>query len=93
MPTVIQGGSLFVLPRFDPALVLEAIERERITATMLVPSMLYVLVVIPATGLVLVLSGDDDLLWLHVAAHVAFFVALAVHVVLTLSRRLLPRML
>ena len=43
VPTVIQGGSLFVLPRFDPALVLEAIERDRITATMLVPSMLYAL--------------------------------------------------
>jgi len=43
VPTVIQGGSLFVLPRFDPALVLETIERERITATMLVPSMLYAL--------------------------------------------------
>ena len=44
VPTVIQGGSLFVLPRFDPALVLEAIERDRITATMLVPSMLYALI-------------------------------------------------
>ena len=43
VPTVIQGGSLFVLPRFDPAVVLEAIERDRITATMLVPSMLYAL--------------------------------------------------
>jgi fatty-acyl-CoA synthase len=43
VPTVIRGGSLFVLPRFDPALVLETIERERITATMLVPSMLYAL--------------------------------------------------
>ena len=42
-PTVIKGGSLVVLPRFDPALVLETIERERITATMLVPSMLYAL--------------------------------------------------
>ncbi len=43
VPTVIQGGSLFVLPRFDPAEVLETIERERITATMLVPTMLYAL--------------------------------------------------
>lgn len=43
VPTVIQGGSLNVLPRFDPAQVLETIERDRITATMLVPSMLYAL--------------------------------------------------
>jgi fatty-acyl-CoA synthase len=42
-PTVIKGGSLFVLPRFDPAEVLRTIEEERITATMLVPSMLYAL--------------------------------------------------
>ncbi len=56
-------------------------------------ALLGLLVVIPATGLVLVLGGEDDLLWLHVAAHVAFFVALAVHVGLTVSRRLLPRML
>jgi fatty-acyl-CoA synthase len=43
VPTVMKGGSLVVLPRFDPAAVLETIERERITATMLVPSMLYAL--------------------------------------------------
>src|SRR3954452_19384525 len=42
-PTVIKGGSLYVLSRFDPAEVLEFIERERITATMLGPSMLYAL--------------------------------------------------
>ena len=43
VPTVIKGGSLFVLPRFDPAEVLRTIEEQRITATMLVPSMLYAL--------------------------------------------------
>ncbi|MCD6638929.1 MAG: fatty-acid--CoA ligase FadD8 [Nocardioides sp.] len=43
VPTVMKGGSLVVLPKFDPAQVLETIERERITATMLVPSMLYAL--------------------------------------------------
>src|SRR3954454_16264540 len=42
-PTVIKGGSLYVLSKFDPAEVLEFIEREKITATMLVPSMLYAL--------------------------------------------------
>ncbi|MBB6625990.1 AMP-binding protein [Nocardioides sp. KIGAM211] len=43
VPTVIKGGSLVVLPRFDPAEVLRTIEERRITATMLVPSMLYAL--------------------------------------------------
>ena len=42
-PTVAKGGRLVVLPGFDPAKVLETIEKERITATMLVPSMLYAL--------------------------------------------------
>ena len=43
VPTVMKGGSLIVLPRFDPAEVLRTIEEQRITATMLVPSMLYAL--------------------------------------------------
>ncbi len=43
VPTVIRGGTLLVLPRFDPGEVLRTIEEERITATMLVPSMLYAL--------------------------------------------------
>ncbi|MBV9830332.1 MAG: AMP-binding protein, partial [Marmoricola sp.] len=43
VPTVIKGGSLYVLPRFDPAEVLRTIEEQQITATMLVPSMLYAL--------------------------------------------------
>jgi cytochrome b561 len=53
--------------------------------------LLTMLFVIPGTGLSLV-HGDDDLLWLHVTAHVVFFVALAAHVGLVLSRGLLPRM-
>ncbi|GAC57909.1 putative fatty-acid--CoA ligase [Gordonia hirsuta DSM 44140 = NBRC 16056] len=43
VPTLMTGGSMVVLGRFDPAQVLETIEREQITATMLVPSMLYAL--------------------------------------------------
>jgi len=43
VPTLIKGGSMVVLPRFDPAEVLRTIEEERITATMLVPTMLYAL--------------------------------------------------
>ena len=55
--------------------------------------LLTLLLLVPATGLALVLSGDDDLLPLHVAAHVAFYAALAAHLFLVLRRRLLPRML
>lgn len=43
VPTLIKGGSMVVLARFDPAEVLRTIEEQRITATMLVPSMLYAL--------------------------------------------------
>ncbi|MBM7366063.1 fatty-acid--CoA ligase FadD8 [Gordonia hydrophobica] len=43
VPTLIKGGTMLVLGGFNPAEVLETIERERITATMLVPSMLYAL--------------------------------------------------
>ncbi|MGH3557326.1 MAG: fatty-acid--CoA ligase FadD8 [Mycobacterium sp.] len=42
-PTVIKGGEMIVLGKFDPAEVLKTIEEQRITATMLVPSMLYAL--------------------------------------------------
>jgi fatty-acyl-CoA synthase len=43
LPTLMTGGSMVVLPRFEPGEVLHAIERHRITATMLVPSMIYAL--------------------------------------------------
>ena len=42
-PTVIKGGEMIVLGKFDPAEVLRIIEEQRISATMLVPSMLYAL--------------------------------------------------
>jgi fatty-acyl-CoA synthase len=42
-PTVIKGGEMIVLAKFDPGEVLRVIEEQRITATMLVPSMLYAL--------------------------------------------------
>src|SRR5690349_17728313 len=43
VPTIIKGGQLFVLTKFDPAEVLRVIEEQKITATMLVPSMIYAL--------------------------------------------------
>lgn len=54
--------------------------------------LLTLLFVVPVTGIALVV-GSDDLLPLHVAAHVAFFAALAAHLGLVLGRRLVPRML
>ncbi|MCU4184197.1 AMP-binding protein [Acidiferrimicrobium sp. IK] len=43
IPTLLRGGSMVVLPHFDPDRVLDAIARHHITATMLVPTMIYVL--------------------------------------------------
>ena len=43
VPVQLRGGSMFVLPTFEPGAVLDAIERHRITTTMLVPSMIYAL--------------------------------------------------
>ena len=43
VPTIVEGGEMVVLGKFDPAEVLRVIEERRITATMLVPSMLYAL--------------------------------------------------
>lgn len=43
VPVVVKGGTLFVLGKFDPAEVLETIERERIDSLMVVPTMLYAL--------------------------------------------------
>lgn len=43
LPTLLRGGALVVLEQFSPAAVLEAVEKHRITATMLVPTMIYML--------------------------------------------------
>lgn len=56
-------------------------------------ALLSLLVIVPVSGLVLVLAGDDDVLPLHVGAHVAFFAALAAHLFLNLRPRILRRML
>lgn len=42
-PTLLKGGSLTVLPGFDPETFMQTVETHRITSTMLVPTMLYVL--------------------------------------------------
>ena len=43
MPTLLRDGSIVVLPGFEPTKFLETVEKFRISATMLVPTMLYVL--------------------------------------------------
>lgn len=44
IPTLLRGGALIVLPAFEPGAVLEAIEKHKISATMLVPpTMIYLL--------------------------------------------------
>ena len=40
-PTLVKGGEFHVLPAFDVRSFLETIQRERITATFMVPSMIY----------------------------------------------------
>jgi acyl-CoA synthetase (AMP-forming)/AMP-acid ligase II len=42
-PVLAAGGALVVVPAFDPAKVLELIERERCTVTVLVPTMIQML--------------------------------------------------
>lgn len=56
-------------------------------------ALLILLFVVPGSGLLLVATGDDDVLPLHVAAHVAFFAALAAHLFTNLRPRILRRML
>ncbi|OHV58790.1 MULTISPECIES: AMP-binding protein [unclassified Pseudofrankia] len=43
IPVLLRGGCLVVLPGFEPGAVIDAIEKYRISATMLVPTMIYVL--------------------------------------------------
>lgn len=56
-------------------------------------TLLLLLLVVPATGIALVVAADDSVLWLHVAAHLCLFAALGTHVFVVLRRGVLPRML
>lgn len=55
-------------------------------------ALLTLLLLVPATGIALV-AGDDDLLPLHVAGHVALYATVALHVGVVVRRRLVGRML
>lgn len=56
-------------------------------------TLMLLLVLVPVSGLLLVGTGDDDWLPLHVGAHVVFFVALAAHLSTNLRPAVLRRML
>ncbi len=43
LPALLKGGSLLVLPRFEPVAVMTAIQEHRINCTMMVPTMIYAL--------------------------------------------------
>ncbi|WP_435188349.1 cytochrome b [Streptomyces sp. bgisy126] len=47
--------------------------------------------VVPVTGILLLASDDDGLLWVHVTAQVLFLAALACHVGLVLKHQLVDR--
>jgi fatty-acyl-CoA synthase len=49
-PVLLRGGSFVALPSFDPASWMAAVEEHRITATMLVPAMLYAILDHPDLG-------------------------------------------
>ena len=56
-------------------------------------ALMLLLVVVPVSGLLLLGTGDDAWLPLHIGAHVAFFVALAAHLSTNLRPAVLRRML
>ena len=66
---------------------------ERRLAGLTEKSLMVLLVVVPLSGLLLLGTGDDSWLPLHIAAHVAFFVALAAHLFTNLRPAVLRRML
>lgn len=79
--------------RFDglPAWSEHLSERQRTQAHWTEKALLVLLFVVPISGLALLVT--DDVVALHVAAHLAFFAALASHMFLNLRPRILARML
>jgi cytochrome b561 len=66
--------------------------RDRVVEHWVERVLLTLLLVTPTTGVLLLLSGEDDLLPAHVACHIALYLAVAVHVGLAVRRRTLGRM-
>lgn len=76
------------LPPWDPRLT----RTDRKVLHRAEQTLLAMLFVVPATGIALVV-GSSDLLPLHIAAHLCFYAALAVHVGVVVRRRVVGRML
>ncbi len=76
------------LPPWDPRLT--AANRRFVHGTEV--TLLTLQLVVPVTGILLVVNSDD-LLDLHIAAHLAFFLALAAHLGVVIGKGLVPRML
>lgn len=47
LPVMLRGGQCVILDHFDPKLFLETVEKEKVTATFLVPTMIYLLLDYP----------------------------------------------
>jgi cytochrome b561 len=76
------------LPPWDPRLT----RTDRKVLHRAEQTLLALLFVVPATGIALVV-GSSDLVPLHIAAHLCFYAALAVHVGVVVRRRVVGRML
>ncbi|WP_275001583.1 cytochrome b [Promicromonospora iranensis] len=76
------------LPPWDPRLT----ATDRVVLHWAERTLLALLFVVPATGIALVV-GSEDLVALHIAAHVCFYVALVAHVGVVVRRRVVSRML
>lgn len=76
------------LPPWDPRLT----RTDRKVLHRAEQTLLTLLFVVPATGIALVV-GSSELVPLHIAAHICFYVALAVHVGVVVRRRVVGRML
>jgi cytochrome b561 len=75
------------LPPWAPALS----RVERTMEGLLEKALLALLFVIPVSGLLLIGTGEDDYLPLHVGAHVAFFVVVGLHIALVLKHTVIQR--
>ena len=64
---------------------------ERTLESGLEKLLILLLFLLPASGLVLVASGEDDWLPLHIGAHIAFFVVAGLHVALVLKHTVVQR--
>jgi len=64
--------------------------RERRLESVLEKALIALLFVVPGTGLLLVV-GEDDWLAVHVAAHIAFFVTVGLHIGLVLKHTVIRR--